>query len=465
MIKNFQKWLNGLHIILDILVTIFSYCAAYYFQFHILRRPLAPMTLAAYMKAFIAILPMYLLLYVVCRFYQPKRIQGRRREAGNVLTANVVGILLIILILYLVKEQHYSRLLLFFFMIINTFSLVIERNLVRLLLRRVRREGFNQRHVLLVGYSKAAEGFIDRVRRNPQWGYRIYGILDDHMDKGENYKGYEILGSVEDLTEILAENKLDEIVISLSLAEYTKLADVVKCCEKSGVHTVFVPDYDNVIPTQPYTEDLLGLPLVHIRHVPLNGLLNAFIKRTMDIFGALVAIVIFSPVMLLTAILVKTTSKGPVLYKQERIGLHNKPFYMYKFRSMVQQTEEEEKTHWTVKGDSRVTAIGKLIRKTSIDEMPQFFNVLKGDMSLIGPRPERPQFVEKFKEEIPRYMIKHQVRPGITGWAQVNGWRGDTDIRERIDCDLYYIENWSLSFDIKILFLTFFKGFINKNAY
>ena len=235
--------------------------------------------------------------------------------------------------------------------------------------------------------------------------------------------------------------------------------------KKSGVHTKFIPDYNNFIPTKPLMEDLQGLPVIHIRNVPLTNLLNATMKRIMDIFGALVAIVLFSPFMIFAAVAVKLTSPGPVIFCQERVGLHNKPFQMYKFRSMTVQTAEKEKSQWTTPGDARVTPIGKLIRKTSIDEMPQFFNVLKGDMSLVGPRPERPFFVEKFKEEIPRYMIKHQVRPGMTGWAQVNGYRGDTSITKRIEHDLYYIENWTLGFDFKILFLTFFKGFINKNAY
>lgn len=175
-------------------------------------------------------------------------------------------------------------------------------------------------------------------------------------------------------------------------------------------------------------------------------------------------IVLFSPIMLIIAALIKTTSKGPLIYKQDRVGLHNKPFKMYKFRSMVVQKETEERNAG-LQGDARVTSVGKFIRKTSIDELPQFFNILKGDMSLIGPRPERPFFVDKFKEEIPRYMVKHQVRPGLTGWAQVNGYRGDTSIMKRIEYDLYYIENWTLGFDVKILFLTFFKGFVNKNAY
>lgn len=209
----------------------------------------------------------------------------------------------------------------------------------------------------------------------------------------------------------------------------------------------------------------MGLPVVNIRRVPLTNTGNWIAKRIVDIFGSLVAIVIFSPVMLFSAIAIKAQDKGKVIFKQTRVGLHNKEFEMYKFRTMRMQTEADEAKGWTVKDDERVTKIGKFLRRTSMDEIPQFFNILKGDMSLVGPRPERPQWVEKFREEIPRYMIKHQVRPGLTGWAQVNGYRGDTSIRKRIDYDIYYIENWSMGFDIKILFLTIFKGFINKNAY
>ena len=236
-------------------------------------------------------------------------------------------------------------------------------------------------------------------------------------------------------------------------------------CEKSGVHTKFIPDYNSVIPTRPYTEDLMGLPVINIRYVPLSNNSNKVIKRAMDVVGSVCGIVVLSPVLLLLAALVKISSPGPVIFKQERVGLHSKPFYMYKFRSMEQQSEEEEKKAWTVRDDPRVTGIGKFMRRTSLDELPQLFNILKGDMSLVGPRPERPLFVERFREEIPRYMVKHQVRPGLTGWAQVNGFRGDTSIKKRIDCDIYYIENWTIGFDIKIIFLTFFTGFVNKNAY
>ena len=209
----------------------------------------------------------------------------------------------------------------------------------------------------------------------------------------------------------------------------------------------------------------MGLPVINIRYVPLSNTVNRLIKRAMDIIGALFAIILFSPVMVAATIAVRCSSKGPIIFRQERIGLNGKPFMMYKFRTMEVQEQKQESKGWTTRNDPRVTEVGKFLRKTSIDEMPQFFNVLFGKMSLVGPRPERPQFVEKFREEIPRYMVKHQVRPGITGWAQINGYRGDTSIRKRIEYDIYYIENWSVGFDLKILFGTIFHGFVNKNAY
>ncbi len=318
---------------------------------------------------------------------------------------------------------------------------------------------------MLVGYSRAAEGFIDRVKQNPEWGYWIHGILDDNLVLDTDYKGVKVTGAVLDLEDIINENDYDEIVITLSLDEYEKFEDIVNICEKSGVHTKFVPDYNNMVSTVPYIEDLYGLPVINIRNVPLTNTSNLFIKRAMDIIIGSISLIISLIPMLIIGIIIKCTSKGPALFSQIRVGKHGKEFKMFKFRSMYLEDPEKEKEEWTTRGDKRVTPIGRFIRKTSLDELPQLFNVLGGSMSLVGPRPERPQFVEKFKEEVPRYMIKHQVRPGMTGWAQINGLRGDTSIRKRIEYDLYYIENWSVGLDIKILFLTIFKGFINKNAY
>ena len=472
MIKDNQTSLNRFHVVLDALVTAASYLLAWYLVIGNGRaRMLGRNTLEPefYFAALILIVPFYLVLYSFFNLYTPKRVLGRRNEFGKILKANTIGVLVFGLVLYLgSKEPHlynFSRRLVVYFYVINILLITAERNTIRIVLRSARSRGYNLKHILLVGYSSAAEGFVDRVKQNPEWGYQIRGILDDKKERGSEYNGIRITGSIDDLDYILEQNALDEIAITLSLGDYEKLRHIVALCEKSGVHTKFIPDYGNIIPTVPYMEDLQGLPVIHIRHVPLNNMSNAAVKRAVDIFGSIVGIVLFSPIMLIVAVLIKLTSPGPVIYCQERVGLHNRPFKMYKFRSMTVQDPGKEKSRWTTRGDSRVTPIGKLIRKTSIDETPQFFNILKGDMSLVGPRPERPFFVEKFKEEIPRYMIKHQVRPGLTGWAQVNGYRGDTSIMKRIEHDLYYIENWSLGFDFKILFLTVFKGFINKNAY
>lgn len=471
MIKDNQKRFNRLHVLIDGVVIAAAYILSWYViigsgWFHSENEVLSP---RIYLGALIIIVPVYLLLYTIFRLFTPKRIQGRRQEFANIFKANLIGLLLFGLALYMGGKNpflhEFSRKLVGVFFLVNIVAETAERNVIRMTLRSLRSKGYNQKHILLIGYSRAAEGYIDRVLANPEWGYQIRGILDDNREWGSQYRGISVIGTTDDLKGILDLNVLDEIAITLGLNEYGKLEAIVAACEKSGVHTRFIPDYNHMIPTRPYTEDLQGLPVINIRHVPLNDLLNATIKRGVDLFGAVVALILFSPLMLGAAIGIKLTSPGPVLYCQERIGLHNRPFKMYKFRSMTVQDPKAEKTKWTTPGDSRVTPIGKIIRKTSIDEMPQFFNVLIGDMSLVGPRPERPLFVERFKEEIPRYMIKHQVRPGMTGWAQVNGYRGDTSITKRIEHDLYYIENWTLGFDFKILFLTFFKGFINKNAY
>ncbi len=474
MIKNNQSKLNFLHIILDALVTGISYALAFYLVITLrigLEGTPGALSAAIYFRALPVLIPMYILLYGIFNLYTPKRIQSRRRELANICKANVIGLMLVTFILFAGRNhaglgpylRNFSTRMIVVFFGINICLETVFRNLLRNALHRLRAKGFNQKHMILVGYSAAAQGFIEKNRANPEWGYHILGLLSDSLEKHSFIDGVEVLGDLSDLRNIIEQNELDEIVVTLPLQNYMYLEPIVNICEKSGVHTMFIPDYHNIIPTTPYIEDLEGLPIVHIRHVPLTNPFNAVLKRITDITGAAFAIVIFSPVMLITMLAVKLTSRGPVIFAQERVGLHNKPFNMYKFRSMYVQTPEEEAARWTTRGDPRVTPVGRFIRRLNIDEMPQFFNVLKGDMSLVGPRPERPQFVEKFKEEIPRYMIKHQVRPGITGWAQVNGYRGDTSIRKRIDFDLYYIENWTFGLDIKILFQTIFKGF--KNAY
>ena len=472
MIKDNQKYLNRLHVVLDALVVAGSYILAWWLMFEssFANKSIGVLPMGIYFSALYFIVPGYLVLYYTFRLYTPKRVQRAEDDILNIFRANVVGITLILAVLFLANSlveymRDFSRSMLALFAVLNTVFTILMRTLLRRVLHFFRKRGYNLRYILLVGYSRAAEAYIDRIVANPQWGYVVRGILDDTVPRGAVYKGVKVLGAIDNLFYILPENKLDEIAVSLSLSDYSRLEEIVSLCEKSGVHTTFIPDYNSLVSGKPYTEDLGGLPIINIRYVPLTNTVNAVAKRAVDIVGSLAGLILTSPLLLVVAVLVKATSKGPVIFAQERVGRHNKVFRMYKFRTMRQQEGTEEQKGWTTKDDPRVTRVGRVLRRTSIDELPQLFNILIGNMSLVGPRPERPQFVEKFREEIPRYMIKHQVRPGLTGWAQINGYRGDTSIRKRIEYDIFYIENWSMGFDIKILFLTIFKGFINENAY
>lgn len=398
-----------------------------------------------YFSALFLIIPGYLLLYSIFQLYMPRRVKSYRKELMDIIRANGIGFMIFILVLYFIKQEHFSRQMLCIFFFINISLEFASRYLIRTILWKMRKQGLNQKHILMIGESQMAEQYMDRLRENPKWGYQVFAHLKDE----------------EKLERILEGNELDEVVIALRAEDYGKLERIVDVCEKAGVHTKMIPDFGNVISTRPYIEDVQGIPVIHVRRVPLNIMRNRAAKRAVDLIGATVAIILFSPVMLLTVLVVALTEEGSVIYRQERVGLHNQVFYMYKFRSMIMQDEEKEKAEWSTRNDPRITPVGKLIRRTSIDELPQLFNVLKGEMSLVGPRPERPQFVQKFRDEIPRYMIKHQVRPGMTGWAQINGYRGDTSIEKRIEYDLYYIENWTMVFDMKILILTIFKGFFD----
>lgn len=398
-----------------------------------------------YFSALFLIIPGYLLLYSIFQLYMPRRVKSYRKELMDIIRANGIGFMIFILVLYFIKQEHFSRQMLCIFFLINISLEFASRYLIRTILWKMRKQGLNQKHILMIGESQMAEQYMDRLRENPKWGYQVFAHLKDE----------------EKLERILEGNELDEVVIALRAEDYGKLERIVDVCEKAGVHTKMIPDFGNVISTRPYIEDVQGIPVIHVRRVPLNIMRNRVAKRAVDLIGATVAIILFSPVMLLTVLVVALTEEGSVIYRQERVGLHNQVFYMYKFRSMIMQDEEKEKAEWSTRNDPRITPVGKLIRRTSIDELPQLFNVLKGEMSLVGPRPERPQFVQKFRDEIPRYMVKHQVRPGMTGWAQINGYRGDTSIEKRIEYDLYYIENWTMVFDMKILILTIFKGFFD----
>ena len=321
----------------------------------------------------------------------------------------------------------------------------------------------NLKHILIVGDNDLAFTFAHKIKENPYLGFSIGGILGRPEHVGKTVNGVKFIGSFKDLDKILEKHRFDRVVLAIPLKYYYRINELVESCEKIGIKAEIIPDYIRYFPAQPSVDMIEDIPIINIRYVPLDDDFNKFIKGLSDYVIALIAIIITSPIMLITAVAVKLTSRGPIIFKQERIGHNSKPFMMYKFRSMKVQDPRLEKSEWTTKDDPRKTLVGDFIRRTSIDELPQFFNVLKGDMSVVGPRPERPYFVKQFKESIPKYMVKHQVKPGLTGWAQIHGCRGDTSIKKRIEYDIEYVENWHMGLDLGIMIKTVLKK--NPNAY
>ena len=361
-----------------------------------------------------------------------------------------IGIVALILLwLFVFKASHdFSRIWFMFWSIGALLLLWIERLCIYLALRALRRSGFNLRHVALVGAGPAAENLKHRLASSGWSGYAI---------------ALAVSTTDESALARLSETPVDEVWLALPLSDEAAIKDALHALRHSTASIRFVPDLFTLRLINHGVTDVLGMPMYDLSTTPMTGL-NQLVKWLEDKVLSSLILLLISPLMILLALGVKLTSPGPVFYRQERVGLNNKPFHMLKFRSMPVDTERSG-VQWGGSAAKATTAFGQFIRKTSLDELPQFLNVLKGDMSIVGPRPERPMFVEQFKEEIPDYMKKHMVKAGITGWAQVHGWRGDTDLKTRIEYDLYYIENWSLWLDLKIIVMTVFKGFVNKNAY
>lgn len=356
---------------------------------------------------------------------------------------------LILLWLFVFKSSHdFSRIWFVLWSLTSLILLWIERLSIYLALRALRRSGFNLRHVALVGIGPAAKNLEHRLASSSWSGYTI--IL-------------AVSGADESSLARLSETAVDEVWLALPLSDEAAIKSALHALRHSTASIRFVPDLFTLRLINHGMTDVLGMPMYDLSTTPMTGL-NQLVKWLEDKILSSLILLLISPVMILLALGVKLTSPGPVLYRQERVGLNNKPFHMLKFRSMPVDTENSG-VQWGGSAAKATTRFGQFIRKTSLDELPQFLNVLMGDMSIVGPRPERPMFVEKFKEEIPDYMKKHMVKAGITGWAQVHGWRGDTDLHTRIEYDLYYIKNWSLWLDLKIIVMTVFKGFVNKNAY
>lgn len=463
MIKENQKIINILNVIFDFAILFLSYIGATYIRFfcmYVWYEAKVPALWVAWNRGYFLAALLFalaeILFFYVANVYSRNRCMRLRQEIAKLLEVGAFAVLALMAVLYLTSVVDFSRIAIAVYYVLSSALLIIKRLIVRSILRYRRKKGYNQKHVIIVGNGKHARQYVESIRNNPDLGYTIDGYVSrvERPDLGKH------LGAYEDLEEILDQPGIDEVIITLEMHEVEFMNKIIAACDKSGIRICIIPYFSDYIPAYSSIDTVGESRIINIREIPLDHMLNAFVKRFADILGSLVLIIITSPIMLFAAIGVKLSSPGPIIFKQERIGLNKEHFYMYKFRSM--RINADSTKAWSTDVDPRKTKFGSFIRKCSIDELPQFFNVLKGDMSLVGPRPEIPFYVNQFKEEIPLYLVRQQVRPGITGWAQVNGYRGDTSIPERIRHDIWYIEHWSIWLDAKIVLKTIFGGMINS---
>ena len=457
MIRQNQRLLSLLSMLADVLLVFIAYPAAAYVRFEVLNGQRGVDMLDAPYLVLMALYAVALVFALSCMgMYRSHRTRSIGGGTILILALNAVGALAMMAFLYVTRLMDFPRLAVFLFWLISSALVVGKRIVLFAVARYYRSRGYNQKHVILVGSGPLAQQYARGLAADPQLGFCLDGYLGAAGAAGLG----PCLGGYPDLGQVLQQRELDELVVALEPAETDRMGPILAAADKEGVRISIIPFYSEYIPAHPSIDVIGQSKLINLRATPLDNLGWAAVKRGMDIVGSLLLIVLSSPLMLITAIGVKLSSPGPVLFRQERVGKNKKPFMMLKFRSM--RVTGTETTGWTTDADPRKTRFGSFIRKFSIDELPQFFNVLKGDMSLVGPRPEVPYHVDHFKEEIPLYLVRQQVRPGITGWAQVHGLRGDTSISARVEYDIWYIENWTLGLDLYILFRTALGGWMNN---
>ncbi|MCS7177639.1 MAG: undecaprenyl-phosphate glucose phosphotransferase [Gemmatales bacterium] len=394
--------------------------------------------------------------------YEIHRLRRFREELAGALKGSILAVLLVLALLFFTKQEYDSRLTLAYFGVLLLGSLVTGRRLVWSIIRAVRQRGYNHVPVVIVGTGRTARQLARSLVQHRWTGLRLYGYIEDRPSRWTN--DLYIVGSINDLPRLVQEKGIRQVFIALPWKRFEEARRVFSVLADSLAEVRLVVDTPSLVPFALTTTQFDGMTIVNLRESPYVGV-NRFLKRLMDITISLIALIVLSPLMLVIAVMIKLTSRGPVFYRQERCGLDGKVFHMLKFRTMRVDAERETGPVFTKPNDPRRTWFGALLRRCSLDELPQLFNVLKGDMSLVGPRPERPYFVARFRKTIPHYMARHLVKAGITGWAQVNGWRGDTSLRKRLQYDLYYITHWNPWFDLRILWLTLWQGLVHRNAY
>ena len=457
--KN-QRLLSILSAVLDGVLVLLSYCLATWLWLDVLKSDAG--NLAGLrgghprMLMYAAIYAVFVVLVMsLLGLYSTSRVRRLRREIPRIWGANLLGLLAGMAVLYLLRAESFSRGVLVLFYLFSAGLLSIKCYGLRSALAEARKRGYNQRHVLVLGSGQLAAHYMQDVSDNPGLGLHVLGWLGR---QDESRPGW--LAPLQGLDALLQRKDVDEVVAALEPEELDSIRSVINACEKSGTKVSVVPFYSDLIPQSAAIETVGSTHIINLRANPLDNLGLAMLKRGFDVLASLLLLILLSPLLAVLAIGVKLSGPGPVLFRQERVGRNKHLFTMFKFRSMV--PNDSENKAWSTAEDQRRTGFGAFMRKFSLDELPQLLNVLRGDMSLVGPRPEIPFYVERFKESVPLYMVKHQVRPGMTGWAQVNGWRGDTDIATRIRYDIWYIENWSIRLDLRILWRTAFGGFVNR---
>ena len=451
-------------VLTDILTILASFFIAYKLRFsgNIISTYKGIPGIEAYLRAMVIVVPIFLIIFRVYQLYRPERHVRRIYELLNVIKAVTMGIISLMALTFIYREFSYSRIVLLFAWILSILFCCAGRYLLIQFEYFIRRRKVRE-HILLIGTNRYSRDLIRWSKENPHYGQDIVAILmSQGSSKEKHFDGVPIVGDIKDLDRIIAESKIDEVVLTDTAITREMATDLMLKCESKLISFKLVADFYGLITHHVDVEYVSNVPLLGLKDFPLNDPWNRVVKRVFDFILSFIFLLFLSPLLILIAVLIKLSDDGPIFYGQERIGRDEKSFLLYKFRTMIVDAEKKTGPVWTQQGDDRVTLIGQFLRRFNLDELPQLWNVLIGNMSLVGPRPERPHFVNQFRDQIPHYMMRHKIKAGVTGWAQIHGLRGNTSLEERIKYDIYYLENWTPMLDIEIILATFFAF---KNAY
>jgi Undecaprenyl-phosphate glucose phosphotransferase len=464
VLKERRLWLLWALVAGDALAGAAALIAAYAarFQVDLIPAPRGVPPIEPYLSLLVLLLPLHAVSLRLAGLYEYRHERTKADEAFKVVQGVTLATLLLMASTFFLRAFSYSRWFMVIFWALDVVAVFGVRLAIRDVVRALRRHGRFVRRALVVGAGPLGQEVVRRLRAHPEFGVRVVGYLDDQVPVGERVEGREVLGGCEAVTRVLADYRVDQLFLALPLDAHHEVLKVLNAIEGELVDVKMVPDVLQFVTLRAAVEELEGLPVISLAQSPVTGW-SRLLKRGMDLVLASLGLLLFAPLLGLIALLIRMTSRGSVVYRQDRMGLDGRSFEILKFRTMSEDAEAETGPVWSRRGDPRTTALGRLLRGLSLDELPQLWNVVKGDMSLVGPRPERPFFVHQFKTLIPQYMLRYKVKAGLTGWAQVNGLRGNTSLAKRIEYDLYYIQNWSLALDVKILLLTLYRAWQHRH--